>query len=101
MCSTIGQNATIRQKSRRAHGETNKKNKVSHTLTFLFIAHPPHFFFPFCPCVYPLLLFLSFVTFMLNASQTAPGSVPTHHTHFNDLGKKHLAFIFSCNWQII
>ena len=45
--------------------------------------------------VFPLVIF------MLNASKTAPGSVPAHHVHFNDLRWKHLAFIFSCNWQII
>lgn len=51
--------------------------------------------------VYLFVLFLPLVIFMLNASKTAPGSVPAHHAHFNDLRWKHLAFIFSCNWQII
>ena len=86
--------------SRSAHGETNRKNKVSHTLTFLFIAPPP-FSFSFLSMCLLFVVVPSFVIFMLNASQTAPGSVPAHHAHFNDLRKKHLAFIFSCNWQII
>ena len=73
--------------------EKSRKIKEIHLFSFL-----PSFFFFWSMC---LLFVPSSPELYMNASKVAPGSAPAHDAHFNDLGSKHLAFIFSCNWKII